>query len=116
MHVLSSITFFLLVFLGNVVWLEDRMPTKALLDLTRPIRELRHITSAVNDELNNEHGALNENQNDDHMDQDDVGANSYLKNCICYFVTCYMIVGISIRRLCQLCGLRVAPRYVAKSD
>jgi hypothetical protein len=49
------------------------MPTKALLDLTRPIRELKHITSAVNDELNNEHdGALNENQNDDHMDQDDV--------------------------------------------
>jgi len=71
---------FLLVFLGNVVWLDDRMPTKALLDLTRPIRELRHITSAVNDELNNEHVVLNENQNDDHMDQDDVRPNSYLKN------------------------------------
>lgn len=65
--------FFFLIILGNVVWLDDRMPTKALLDLTRPIRELKHITSAVNDELNNEHdGALNENQNDDHMDQDDV--------------------------------------------
>jgi len=78
-------TFFLLIFLGNVVWLDDRMPTKALLDLTRPIRELKHITSAVNEELNNEHGALNENQNDDHMDQDDVRANSYLKCIIYYF-------------------------------
>lgn len=47
------------------------MPTKALLDLTRPIRELRHITSVV-DELNDENGGLNENPNDDHMDQDDV--------------------------------------------
>lgn len=56
------------------------MPTKALLDLTRPIRELKHITSAVN-----EHGALNENQNDDHMDEDDVRANSYLKYIIYYF-------------------------------
>jgi len=73
-------TFFLLIFLGNVVWLDDRMPTKALLDLTRPIRELKHITSTVN-----EHGALNENQNDDHMDQDDVRANLYLKYVIYYF-------------------------------
>lgn len=72
--------FILLIFLGNVVWLDDRMPTKALLDLTRPIRELKHITSAVN-----EHGALNENQNDDHMDQDDVRANSYLK----YLIYCF---------------------------
>lgn len=53
------------------MWLDDRMPTKALLDLTRPIRELRHITSVV-DELNDENGELNENPNDDHMDQDDV--------------------------------------------
>lgn len=78
------------------------MPTKALLDLTRPIRELKHITPAVNDddELNNEHVALNENQNDDHMDQDDVRPNSYIKNLICYFVMFYVIVGISIGRLC----------------
>lgn len=75
----------MLIFLGNVVWLDDRMPTKALLDLTRPIRELKHITSTVNEELNNEHGAINENQNDDHMDQDDVRANSYLKYIIYYF-------------------------------
>lgn len=72
MLVLPCMTFLSLIFLGNVVWLDDRMPTKALLDLTRPIRELRHITSVVNDELNNEDGILNENQNDDHMDQDDV--------------------------------------------
>ncbi|XP_001950154.1 nuclear cap-binding protein subunit 3 [Acyrthosiphon pisum] len=68
----------------NVVWLDDRMPTKALLDLTRPIRELRHITSAVNDELNNEHGALNENQNDDHMDQDDVLVSEDYVSCVGY--------------------------------
>lgn len=48
------------------------MPTKALLDLTRPIRELKHITSVVDDELNNENGVLNETSTDDHMDQDDV--------------------------------------------
>lgn len=48
------------------------MPTKALLDLTRPIRELKHITSVVDGELNDEDGILNENLNDDHMDQDDV--------------------------------------------
>lgn len=52
------------------MWLDDRMPTKALLDLTRPIRELRHITSVVNDESNNESSLLNES--DDCMDQDDV--------------------------------------------
>lgn len=63
-----------LLFLGNVVWLNDRMPTKALLDLTRPIRELRHITSVTSDELNTEDGELNENINDDNMDQDDVRA------------------------------------------
>jgi len=50
------------------------MPTKALLDLTRPIRELRHITSVTSDELNTEDGELNENINDDNMDQDDVRA------------------------------------------
>lgn len=62
-----------LILLGNVVWLNDRMPTKALLDLTRPIRELRHITSVNNDELNDEDGVLN----DDNMDQDDVKHNVY---------------------------------------
>lgn len=46
------------------------MPTKALLDLTRPIRELRHITCVVDDELTNESTSLNEI--DDHMEQDDV--------------------------------------------
>lgn len=56
------------------MWLDDRMPTKALLDLTRPIRELKHITSVVNDDINDEDGTLNENLNDDHMDQDDVRA------------------------------------------
>lgn len=56
------------------MWLNDRMPTKALLDLTRPIRELKHITSVVNDGINDEDGTLNENLNDDHMDQDDVRA------------------------------------------
>lgn len=60
------------MFLGNVVWLDDRMPTKALLELTRPIRELKHMTSVVDDELNDENGILNEHSNDDHMDQDDV--------------------------------------------
>lgn len=69
---------FVLIFLGNVVWLDDRMPTKALLDLTRPIRELKHITSAVEDDSNNETGELNENFNDDHMDQDDVRSCSHL--------------------------------------
>jgi len=49
------------------------MPTKALLDLTRPIRELKHITSVVDDELNGEDGALN----DDYMDQDDVIAKYF---------------------------------------
>uniref|UniRef100_A0A2H8TSF2 Nuclear cap-binding protein subunit 3 n=1 Tax=Melanaphis sacchari TaxID=742174 RepID=A0A2H8TSF2_9HEMI len=68
----------------NVVWLDDRMPTKALLDLTRPIRELKHITSTVTDELNNEHGALNENQNDDHMDQDDVLVSEDYVSCVGY--------------------------------
>lgn len=69
---------FVLIFLGNVVWLDDRMPTKALLDLTRPIRELKHITSVVEDDSNNETGELNENFNDDHMDQDDVRSCSHL--------------------------------------
>lgn len=47
------------------------MPTKALLDLTRPIRELKHIISVADDELSDADGVLNENLNDD-MDQDDV--------------------------------------------
>jgi len=55
------------------------MPTKALLDLTRPIRELRHITSVNNDHLNDVDGTLNDNSNDDHMDQDDVSV--YLFKC-----------------------------------
>jgi hypothetical protein len=63
---------FILIFLGNVVWLDDRMPTKALLELTRPIRELKHLTSVVEDNLNDEARELNDNSNDDHMDQDDV--------------------------------------------
>lgn len=54
------------------MWLDDRMPTKALLDLTRPIRELKHITCVVNNDSNDEDRSLNENINDDHMDQDDV--------------------------------------------
>lgn len=62
---------FSLTFSGNVVWLNDRMPTKALLDLTRPIRELKHIISVADDELSDADGVLNENLNDD-MDQDDV--------------------------------------------
>lgn len=61
-------------FSGNVVWLDDRTPTKVLLDLTRPIRELKHITSVVNNDGSDEDGELNENLNDDHMDQDDVRA------------------------------------------
>lgn len=68
---------YVLIFLGNVVWLDDRMPTKALLDLTRPIRELKHITSIAEDDLINEARELTENLNDDHMDQDDVRSCSY---------------------------------------
>lgn len=60
-----------LTFLGNVVWLDDRMPTKALLDMTRPIRELKHITSVVDNEINRE----GEYPNDDYMEQDDVKAH-----------------------------------------
>lgn len=63
---------FILICLGNVVWLDDRMPTKALLELTRPIRELKHLTSVVEDSLNYEARELNDNFNDDNMDQDDV--------------------------------------------
>lgn len=62
----------------NVVWLNDRMPTKALLDLTRPIRELKHITSVNNDELNDEDGVLN----DDNMDQDDVLVSEDYVSCV----------------------------------
>jgi hypothetical protein len=54
------------------------MPTKALLDLTRPIRELKHITSVVDDELNGEDGALN----DDYMDQDDVLVSEDFVSCV----------------------------------
>lgn len=68
---MSLLNILCFTFVGNVVWLDDRTPTKALLDLSRPIRELKHITSVVND-LNDEDGTLNENSNDDHMDQDDV--------------------------------------------
>jgi len=67
-----------LTFVGNVVWLDDRTPTKALLDLSRPIRELRHVTSVVNDHLNDEDRTLNENSNDDHMDQDDVNTYPFI--------------------------------------
>ncbi|VVC36163.1 Hypothetical protein CINCED_3A015165 [Cinara cedri] len=66
----------------NVVWLDDRMPTRALLDLTRPIRELRHIASVIDDELNDEDGILNENSNDDHMDQDDVLVSEDYVSCV----------------------------------
>lgn len=64
------VKFTLHLFIGNVVWLNDRLPTKALLNLTRPIRELKHLTSAVDDQLTNED--FNTISNDDHMDQDDV--------------------------------------------
>lgn len=69
-----------LTFLGNVVWLDDRIPTKALLDMTRPIRELRHITSVVDHVLHKEDETLNENTNDDYMEQDDV--NYFILNVV----------------------------------
>ncbi|XP_025410570.1 nuclear cap-binding protein subunit 3-like [Sipha flava] len=66
----------------NVVWLDDRMPTKALLELTRPIRELKHLTSVVEDNLNDEARELNDNSNDDHMDQDDVLVSEDYVSCV----------------------------------
>ncbi|XP_050436525.1 nuclear cap-binding protein subunit 3-like [Adelges cooleyi] len=64
----------------NVVWLNDRLPTKALLNLTRPIRELKHLTSAVDDQLTNED--FNTISNDDHMDQDDVLVSEDYVSCV----------------------------------
>lgn len=64
------------------MWLDDRIPTKALLDLTRPIRELKHITSVVNDD----DGTLNEHLNDDHMDQDDVRMYLHFEYLIYYII------------------------------
>lgn len=58
--------------LGNVVWLDDQTPIRVLLELTRPIHELKYIISELNDDYNDEVGALNKNLNCDRMDQDDV--------------------------------------------
>lgn len=62
------------------MWLDDPMPTKAFFGLTGSIRELKYIANKVNDDSND--GAVNENLNDDHIDQDDVLVSKVYVSCV----------------------------------
>ncbi|XP_050533475.1 nuclear cap-binding protein subunit 3-like [Daktulosphaira vitifoliae] len=64
----------------NVVWLDDRMPTKVLLELTRPIRELKHLSTAIDDIEVNQEGIIN--TIDDNMEQDDVLMSEDYVSCV----------------------------------